>query len=94
MKIILTAVEQELTEAWKRFCGDLEGVSVHHGSILDVRCDAVVSPANSFGFMDGGIDLIFYTESEFRIYNMSRSLIIDAPIIHNYRKQLRVAVSK
>ncbi len=26
---------------------------------LDVKCDAVVSPANSFGFMDGGIDLIY-----------------------------------
>lgn len=26
------------------------------GDILDVDCDAVVSPANSFGFMDGGID--------------------------------------
>ncbi|OKH45749.1 hypothetical protein NIES2101_25875 [Calothrix sp. HK-06] len=34
-------------------------VTVHHGSILDVECDAVVSPANSFGFMDGGIDFIY-----------------------------------
>ncbi|BAZ16479.1 putative appr-1-p processing enzyme family [Calothrix sp. NIES-4071] len=34
-------------------------VTVHRGSILDVECDAVVSPANSFGFMDGGIDFIY-----------------------------------
>ncbi len=26
------------------------------GNILDLEIDAVVSPANSFGFMDGGID--------------------------------------
>ncbi|MBW4421722.1 MAG: macro domain-containing protein [Myxacorys californica WJT36-NPBG1] len=56
MKIVLTAVGQELVEAWNQFCQDLEDVSVHRGSILDVQCDAVVSPANSFGFMDGGID--------------------------------------
>lgn len=29
------------------------------GSILDAHCDAVVSPANSFGFMDGGIDALY-----------------------------------
>jgi len=56
VQIILTAVDEGLVEAWRRFCGDLEFVAVHHGSILDVACDAVVSPANSFGFMDGGID--------------------------------------
>ena len=31
-------------------------VEIHHGSILELDCDAVISPANSFGFMDGGID--------------------------------------
>ncbi len=56
LKIVLTATEPALAEAWVRFCGDLPGVSVHRGSILDVHCEAVVSPANSFGFMDGGID--------------------------------------
>lgn len=59
MQIVLTAVDQPLAKAWQRFCGDLEFVSVHLGSIFDVNCDAVVSPANSFGFMDGGIDLIY-----------------------------------
>lgn len=55
MQIILAAVEPELADAWEQFCGDLPGVSIHRGSILDVECDAVVSPANSFGFMDGGL---------------------------------------
>jgi hypothetical protein len=59
MKLILAAVEEPLAKAWEeRFCGELEFVSVHRGSILDVQCDAVVSPANSFGFMNGGIDLL------------------------------------
>ena len=35
------------------------GVALHRGSILDASCDAVVSPSNSFGFMDGGIDHLY-----------------------------------
>lgn len=34
-------------------------VRFYDGSILDVSCDAIVSPANSFGFMDGGVDALF-----------------------------------
>lgn len=59
MKIILSAVETDLADAWRRFCGDLDCVEIHQGSIFDLSCDAVVSPANSFGFMDGGIDMLF-----------------------------------
>ncbi len=59
MNIVLAAVEKPLADAWERFCGHVEGVSVYRGSILDVSCDAVVSPANSFGFMDGGIDALY-----------------------------------
>ena len=59
MNIILTSVEPTLADAWERFCGDLDFVTVHRGSIFDVSCDAVVSPANSYGFMDGGIDLLY-----------------------------------
>jgi len=59
MKIILAAVDDLLARAWERFCGDIDGVSIHRGSILDVECDAVISPANSFGFMDGGVDALY-----------------------------------
>ena len=61
LRIILTAVDKPLADAWQRSCGDLRFVTVHRGSIFDVPCDAIVSPANSFGFMDGGIDRL-YTE--------------------------------
>jgi O-acetyl-ADP-ribose deacetylase (regulator of RNase III) len=59
MKIVLTAIDEPLAEAWERFCGDLDFVRVHRGSIFDVACDAIVSPANSYGFMDGGIDYLY-----------------------------------
>jgi O-acetyl-ADP-ribose deacetylase (regulator of RNase III) len=59
MNIILVDIEAPLVAAWKQFCADLPGVSIQHGSIFDCACDAVVSPANSFGFMDGGIDFLY-----------------------------------
>ena len=61
LKIVLVAVDGPLTAAWQRSCGDLRCVEVHQGSIFDAACDAVVSPANGFGFMDGGLDRL-YTE--------------------------------
>ncbi len=59
MNIILTSIDKGLADAWEHFCGDLDCVTIHHGSIFDVCCDALVSPANSFGFMDGGIDMLY-----------------------------------
>lgn len=59
MNIILTTTTDDLAAAWSRFCADLPGVMVYRGSILDLDVDAVVSPANSFGFMDGGIDKLY-----------------------------------
>ena len=59
MQIILTSRDQVLSKAWARYCADLEFVTLYDGSILDLNCDAVVSPANSFGFMDGGIDMLY-----------------------------------
>jgi hypothetical protein len=35
----------------------LNDVEVVCGSLFDVDADAVVSPGNSLGFMDGGVDL-------------------------------------
>lgn len=59
MKLILCAVDRRLDEAWHKACDGLDSVSFHFGSILDTGADAVVSPANSFGFMDGGLDALY-----------------------------------
>jgi len=59
MQVVLTGINRPLLDAWKESCANVEGVTVHKGSILEVACDAIVSPANSFGFMDGGIDLLY-----------------------------------
>lgn len=57
MQAILCGIDEELCVAWHRAFAGVKNVSVFQGSIMDVQADALVSPANSFGFMDGGLDL-------------------------------------
>jgi O-acetyl-ADP-ribose deacetylase (regulator of RNase III) len=75
LKIILSAVEKELYEAWQSFCGNLPQVEIHYGSILDLSVDAVVSPANSYGFMDGGIDLLYSHRFGWQVQERLQKLI-------------------
>jgi len=75
MKITLAAVESALADAWQRHCGELPNVSIYRGSILDLSVDAVVSPANSFGFMDGGIDLRYSDRFGWKVQDRLQELI-------------------
>lgn len=59
MKIILADLDPHLVQAWRSTFTACPEVECHPGSILELRADAIVSPANSFGFMDGGIDLAY-----------------------------------
>ncbi len=75
LRIILAAVEPPLADAWQRICGDLPCVSIHRGSILDLNVDAIVSPANSFGFMDGGIDMRYSQHFGWKVQERLQVLI-------------------
>ncbi len=59
LQIRLTAIDEPLYQSWQRWCGDLPFVEVHQDSIFNGSADAIISPANSFGFMDGGIDRLY-----------------------------------
>jgi O-acetyl-ADP-ribose deacetylase (regulator of RNase III) len=61
-----------LVAAWRREFAGVDGVTISEGDIfssepgaigpgapIDIKADAIVSPANSFGFMDGGIDAVY-----------------------------------
>lgn len=56
LKIHLRDISKEVTSAWALAFADVPDVHVSCGNILDHPADAIVSPANSFGYMDGGID--------------------------------------
>lgn len=57
--IHLHTLDSAMARAWEATFDRVRGVSIVAGDILDGEADALVSPANSFGYMDGGIDLAY-----------------------------------
>jgi O-acetyl-ADP-ribose deacetylase (regulator of RNase III) len=57
LQIKLVYIEEELGNAWINDFAGCTNVTILNGNLLETECDAIVSPANSFGFMDGGLDL-------------------------------------
>ncbi len=56
LQIVLCDVYLPLVEAWRAYFDGLPDVQVVCDSIFTREADALVSPANSFGRMDGGLD--------------------------------------
>ncbi|MCX6714600.1 MAG: macro domain-containing protein [Candidatus Uhrbacteria bacterium] len=56
--IVFFDLQPSLCAAWSKLLAteQIENVRIHCGRFLDLSADAIVSPANSYGFMDGGID--------------------------------------
>lgn len=61
MKITICDLNPAVLGAWPASWSTIPGadISLRMASIVDIECDAVVSPANSFGFMDGGVDYVY-----------------------------------
>ena len=61
-KITLVDLDSPLVDYWNEAFKDVPQVSAEKGDYFDFPADAMVSPANSFGIMDGGIDLAIRRE--------------------------------
>lgn len=59
LQLHLRDINPAVTTALEVAFADEPAVTVSQGDILAVTGDAIVSPANSFGYMDGGIDLLY-----------------------------------
>ena len=70
--IKLVAFDIELYYSWKEYFDDIENVEIIDGDILQLRGDAIVSPANSFGYMDGGLDLKYSQHFGWEIESLVR----------------------
>lgn len=57
VRFVLIDLDHQLVNSWRAAFDDCPNVEARQGSILPVQTSAIVSPANSFGFMDGGLDL-------------------------------------
>jgi len=58
MRIQLIDRNVELINAWRRLFGNIPDVEIYLGSAFDRPTECIVSPANGFGFMDGGFDAV------------------------------------
>ena len=56
MQLWLVDSNRELVDAWHKEFEGFKNVFIEYGDILEIAENTIVSPANSFGFMDGGID--------------------------------------
>lgn len=66
MKLILRDRNPEMAEAWskafRKIPQDKLQLDIESGHVFDgTAADVLVSPANSFGFMNGGIDAVYTT---------------------------------
>jgi O-acetyl-ADP-ribose deacetylase (regulator of RNase III) len=59
VKIFLRDLSESIIDAWHTVFAGYPDIEISCGNILDLQKEAIVSPANSFGFMDGGIDLAY-----------------------------------
>ncbi|WP_432074558.1 macro domain-containing protein [Streptomyces wuyuanensis] len=56
LRVVLTDINTAVVEAWRAAFADTPGIEIRKGSILHEDVDAWVSPTNSRGRMDGGLD--------------------------------------
>ncbi len=77
MKFYLRDKNQAIVDAWNKFFGDNPDFEITCGNIFaGPTADAIISPANSWGFMDGGIDAVyidrFHPQLEHRLMELIR----------------------
>lgn len=75
MKLYLRDLDAALVEAWSTAFAGEEDVVVGQGDIFETSADVLVSPANSFGFMDGGIDLVYSRRLGWHVQEELRAML-------------------
>lgn len=73
--LILRDTTPEMVIAWLEAFSDDRPWSIGSGNILHSKADAIVSPANSYGFIDGGIDLAYRNFFGLGIQNRLQTVI-------------------
>src|SRR5262245_39214599 len=61
MRLHLVDSNQSVAAALREAFHNFPEVAVLHADLLTIAFNTVVSPANAYGFMDGGIDSAFHT---------------------------------
>ena len=77
LSIHLRDISPAITAAWEAEFADAPDVEVSCGEIFDAKADAIVSPANSFGYMDGGIDLVYSRFFGWQLQERLQALLLE-----------------
>ena len=77
MQLHLVDSDPALVRAWREVFGDRDDVTVHEDDYFAHAAGAMLSPANSFGIMDGGLDLAIRNELGFVVQQRVQRAIID-----------------
>ena len=77
MKFNLVDLNKNMIFSWKKFFGENKELNIINDSIFNIKTDIIISPCNSYGFLDGGLDLkikeFFGDYIEKRIQNKIKS---------------------
>jgi len=76
-KLLLIDNHLPMVDAWKQAFEKFSEVEILAGDYFQRQADAMVSPANSFGIMDGGIDLAIRKQFGLGIQARVQKVIID-----------------
>jgi O-acetyl-ADP-ribose deacetylase (regulator of RNase III) len=76
-KLFLIDRSQALVDCWRAQFADCPAVEAMAGDYFHRPADALVSPANSFGIMDGGLDLAIRDQLGFPVERKVQELIDD-----------------
>ena len=69
--------KEELCDKWRQVFSSYPEVEVLSGDYFQQSADAIVSPANSFGIMDGGLDLAIRNELGFQVETDIQEVILN-----------------
>ena len=76
-KLYLIDSKPELCDKWRQVFSSYPEVEVLSGDYFQQSADAIVSPANSFGIMDGGLDLAIRNELGFQVETDIQEVILN-----------------
>ena len=88
-RILLVCQSRALVDAWSEVFVTFESVEVYEGDFFERDADAMVSPANSFGIMDGGLDAAIRSALGYQIESD-----VQAIILQKYHGELPVGVAE
>lgn len=76
-RIFLVDRTPAMATAWKRCFEEYDAFDVIEGDYFSEAADAMVSPANSFGIMDGGLDLAIRNALGFEVQKRVQQVIVE-----------------